>query len=49
MCHTGRRDQEKWGIEERGKAGYKGCVKKNQLGIPIRETDEGTAEDDSNI
>lgn len=28
----------------------KGCrVKRNKRGIPIRETDEGTAEDDSNI
>lgn len=27
----------------------KGCVKGKQRGIPIREMDEGTAEDDSNI
>lgn len=40
----GRRSGNAW-----GDCWSKSCLKRKQRGIPIRETDEGTAEDDSNI
>lgn len=40
---------EKWDREEEKEYRNEGLVKRKQRGIPIRETDEGTAEDDSNI
>lgn len=49
----GRKDRQRNGTQRKERkardCGNKGRVKRKQRGIPIRETDEGTAEDDSNI
>ena len=54
MCQRrGRKDRQRNGTQRKERkardCGNKGRVKRKQRGIPIRETDEGTAEDDSNI
>lgn len=47
MCH-GRTENEKWDrSKEKRKTQLK--VKRKQRGIPIRKTDEGMAEDDSDV